>query len=176
MLDNFADPDAGGFFFTAHDHEQLIHRPRSFADDATPSGNGVAATVLIRLGYLLGDERYLAVAQRTLQAGWLAMLEYPQAHGSLLHALEEYLNPPHVIVIRGGDEAAAWQQLAHAGFNPRRLVFCIAPDAGDLPGALKDRKPGDDVTAYVCKGHVCGLPVTDLAAFAGALADSTTRH
>jgi uncharacterized protein YyaL (SSP411 family) len=171
MLDSFADTREGGFFFTAHDHEPLILRPRSFADDATPSGNGVAATVLIRLGYLLGETRYLEFAQRTLQAGWLAMLEYPQAHGSLLNALEEYLNPPHVIIIRGGDQAAPWQQLANAGFNPRRLVFRIPPDAGNLPGALNQRRPGDGVVAYVCKGHVCGLPVEDLAAFAGALAD-----
>ena len=54
VLAHFADPRAGGFYFTSDDHEPLIHRSKSFSDDATPAGNGVAAFVLQRMGYLLG--------------------------------------------------------------------------------------------------------------------------
>jgi uncharacterized protein YyaL (SSP411 family) len=43
LLNRFEDRDAGGFFFTAHDHEVLIHRPKTGHDNATPAGNGVAA-------------------------------------------------------------------------------------------------------------------------------------
>ena len=50
MLEHFEDRARGGFYFTADDHEQLIHRSREFADDATPAGNGVAALALQRLG------------------------------------------------------------------------------------------------------------------------------
>ena len=66
LLRHFTDERAGGFFFTSDDHEQLIHRPKSFGDDATPAGNGVAAFALQRMGYLLGDARYLEAAERTL--------------------------------------------------------------------------------------------------------------
>ena len=46
VLAHFVDADAGGLFFTSDDHETLIYRSKSFADDATPSGNGIAAFVL----------------------------------------------------------------------------------------------------------------------------------
>jgi len=58
MLRHFEDRDSGGFFFTADDHEQLILRPKTFSDDATPAGNGVAARLLVRLGFLLAEPRY----------------------------------------------------------------------------------------------------------------------
>ena len=61
----------------------LIHRSKAFSDDATPSGNGIAAQVLLRLGHLLGEPRYLAAAERTLRAAWRALERYPQSHVSL---------------------------------------------------------------------------------------------
>ena len=43
LLAHFEDRPTGGFFFTSHDHEALITRPKPGYDHATPSGNGVAA-------------------------------------------------------------------------------------------------------------------------------------
>ncbi|MBV8742096.1 MAG: thioredoxin domain-containing protein, partial [Sinobacteraceae bacterium] len=100
VLQHFADP-AGGFFFTSDDHEVLIHRSKTFADDATPSGNGIAAYVLQRLGHLLGENRYLAAAEQTLRAAWGAIEQFPQAHTTLLLALEELLHPPQLVILRG---------------------------------------------------------------------------
>ena len=171
LLADFEDTGRGGFFFTAHDHEHLIHRPKSFSDDATPAGNGVTAGLLIQLGYLLGENRYLEAAQRTLAAAWQPLAEYPHAHGTLLNALESLLSPPDVIVIRGDSPDAQWQRLAQAGFNPQRLVFSIPADATDLPGALAERRAGEGTLAYLCRGHVCAPPVTRLEELAGALAE-----
>jgi len=56
LLDEFHDPVQGGFFFTSHDHETLIHRPKPGPDNATPSGNAVAALALNRLSFLTRDE------------------------------------------------------------------------------------------------------------------------
>lgn len=77
LLSQFEDPQQGGFFFTSHDHEQLIHRPKPGPDQATPSGNGVAVLTLQRLGHLLGEARYLAAAERALT------LFYPSISTSL---------------------------------------------------------------------------------------------
>jgi len=68
MLARFEDKQLGGFFFTSDDHEALIHRSKSFSDDAIPAGNGIAARALIRAGYLLGETRWLEAAERTLRA------------------------------------------------------------------------------------------------------------
>ncbi|MCP4302037.1 MAG: thioredoxin domain-containing protein [Gammaproteobacteria bacterium] len=168
MLEHFEDRDVGAFFFTADDHETLIDRPKPLADEAVPSGNGIAAFALQRLGFLLGETRYLDAAERTLRASWRAITEYPHGHVSLLTALEEYLNQPEVIVIRGGaEEIARWQDAAARLYAPRRLVFAISSDAIDLPGVLADRAAiGGEAIAYRCLGTHCEMPVTTWEALA----------
>ena len=81
--------------------EALIVRPKTFSDDATPAGNGVAARLLVRLGYLLGETRYLDAAEATLRAARAAIERYPHGHGSLLMALDEFTAPPTIVVLRG---------------------------------------------------------------------------
>ncbi len=171
MLEHFADNDNGGFYFTADDHEALIHRPKPLADEAVPSGNGIAAFALQRLGFLLGESRYLDAAERTLRAGWPAINEYAHGHVSLLNALEEYLDHPEIVIIRGEtDEIARWRDSAARLYAPRRLVFAIGADAVDLPGALADRKARDGETvAYRCLGTHCEMPVTTWEALAAQL-------
>src|SRR5579862_1023084 len=41
MLEQFLDRERGGFFFTAAEHEPLIHRTKTFNDESIPAGNGV---------------------------------------------------------------------------------------------------------------------------------------
>jgi uncharacterized protein YyaL (SSP411 family) len=171
LLEHFEDPEDGGFFFTANDHEALIHRPKPLADEAVPSGNGIAAFALQRLGFLLGETRYLDAAERCLRASWRALAEYPHGHVSLLTALEEYLEHPEIVVIRGAaDEIARWRDAAAKVYAPRRLVFAIDADASDLPGALAERRASDGETiAYRCLGTHCELPVTTWEALAAQL-------
>jgi uncharacterized protein YyaL (SSP411 family) len=96
LLDDFEDPEAGGFFLTAHDHEKLIHRPKPLADESTPSGNGVAAAALLRLGRLLDEPRYLQAAERTLRLAAEPIKRYPPAHAGLLVALDDLLHTSDV--------------------------------------------------------------------------------
>ena len=173
LLDHFEDPESGGFFFTANDHEELIHRPKPLADESVPSGNGIAAFALQRLGFLLGETRYLDAAGRTLRAAWRAMDEYPHGHVTLLTALEEYLDHPEIVIIRGDeDEIARWRDAAAKLYAPRRLVFAIGRDEQSLPGALADRAAlPDDAVAYRCLGTHCELPVTSWEALAASLSE-----
>jgi uncharacterized protein YyaL (SSP411 family) len=158
LLTHFEDP-RGGFFFTADDHERLIHKPKPFTDDATPAGNGVAALVLVALGHLLGEERYLAAAERTVRAALHAAERYPEAHATLLMALDALLAPPELVVLRGDDEELApWQRELQSQFAPRRLAFGIPRDAV-LPGLLAERRPQAGPVAYVCSGMTCRTPV-----------------
>ena len=173
MLEHFEDRENGGFWFTADDHEQLIHRSKPFADEAIPSGNGVAALALQRLGFLLGETRYLDAAERTLRAAWRALDEYPHGHVTLLAALEEYTEHPEIVVIRGLEsDISNWRDSAAKVYAPGRLVFAIPADATGLPGALAERAPIDGETvAYRCLGTHCELPVTTWEALAAQLSD-----
>jgi uncharacterized protein YyaL (SSP411 family) len=164
VLRHFEDP-AGGFFFTSDDHETLIHRGKAFADEATPAGNGVAALVLQRAGYLLGENRYLAAAERTLRAAWSGLEQHPEGHATLLTALEESLNPPQLVIIRGeAAESARWAAALGRLYAPRRMVFAIPADAASLPEALGAKPPRFPAVAYVCRGMVCEAPVSTLEA------------
>jgi uncharacterized protein YyaL (SSP411 family) len=166
MLAHFEDKQDGGFYFTADDHEKLLQRPKPLADDATPSGNGVAAFTLARLGHLLGEAHYLDAAERTLKAAWSAMRQMPYAHDTLLDALEEHLAPPQTVVLRGVEgEMQRWRRLANETYAPRRLVVAIPDNASGLPGVLAERKPIDTVTAYVCEGLACSAPLIEFEAF-----------
>jgi uncharacterized protein YyaL (SSP411 family) len=91
MLDHFADAQRGGFFFTADDHEPLIVRKKEFADSPTPSSNGMAAMLFLRLNEHRADDRYRAAAESTLRAGTPFMRQFPTATGQLLLALEKFL-------------------------------------------------------------------------------------
>ena len=178
LLEHFQDPEEGGFFFTADDHEPLMHRPKPLADEAVPSGNGIAAFALQRLGFLLGDTRYLDAAEKTLRYAWRAMDKYPHGHLSLLGALEETIHHPEIIIIRGNhDEIRRWRESAAKIYAPRRLVFAIGSDTEGLPGALAERKPVPDETiAYRCVGSHCSLPISSWEALAAELSETRENN
>jgi uncharacterized protein YyaL (SSP411 family) len=165
LLAHFADRERGGFYFTADDHESLILRSKTFGDDATPSGNGIAALALLRFGYLLGEERYLAAAEGTLRAFWMPLSRDPQMHISLLVALEELLRPTHIVILRGAQaQLSEWQRQLAALYAPARLVLAIPAEARALPAALAAKAATEGTLAYVCRGSVCAAPVTSLPA------------
>ncbi|MDZ7770245.1 MAG: thioredoxin domain-containing protein [Woeseiaceae bacterium] len=178
LLDHFLDADEGGFWFTADDHEALMHRPKPLADEAVPSGAGIAAFSLQRLGFLLGEARYLDAAERTLGNAWQAIEQHPHAHVSLLTALEEYVGHPEIIIIRGPyDEASRWRDAASRLYAPRRLVFAIPADEASLPGALAERaaRPGHTI-AYRCTGSQCSLPFDTFDDLTAVLTEITEKR
>jgi len=161
LLVRFEDREAGGFFFTAHDHEVLIHRPKSGHDNATPAGNGIAACALQRLGHLLGEDRYLTAAEKTLRLFWPQIRRSPAGFGSLLLALEEALTPPEIIVLRGpADGMVEWTRAL--GADPRRLVLPLPNGIPGLPETLA-KPESDRVNAWVCRGVTCLAPTANLA-------------
>ena len=164
LLARFQDRD-GGFFFTSHDHEQLIHRPKPGHDNATPSGNGVAAFALGRLGHLAGEPRYLDAARRAVAAFYPAMQRYPGGFGALTIALEECLAPPEVIVLRGPTpRLRPWLKELAPEFRPHSMLVGIDGAESGLPPALdKPAAPGR-VNAYVCRGVTCLEPVSQMEA------------
>jgi uncharacterized protein YyaL (SSP411 family) len=168
LLDQFEDRAHGGFFFVSHDHEHLLHRTKSGQDHATPSGNGVAALALNRLGHLVGEPRFCEAAARALHAFTPLLERAPAAHTSLCAALEEELAPPAIVILRGGTDAAAWQRKINQRYLPHALVLAIPTGVAGLPAAL-DKPAGNNVNAWVCKGVTCLPPLADCAALLAVL-------
>ncbi len=160
LLDQFEDRDNGGFYFVSHDHERLIHRAKIGHDNATPSGNGIAAFALNRLGHLLGEPRWCEAAERTLKAFKPAMERQASGHSSLCVALGELLAPPAVVVLRG-DEAADWQRRLAAHYLPQALIVRVPDGLSGLPAVLDKPAPARGVNAWVCRGVECLSAITD---------------
>jgi hypothetical protein len=171
MLERFEDREHGGFWFTAHDGEQLIHRSRVLADDATPAGSAVAAGALLRLGGLLTEPRYLLAAERTLRSAWTLLADQPLGYVQLATSLEDWLHPPAIVVVRGApDSIAPWRRELQRGFDPRVVVYGVPAGEPALPPALADKVPGHGTTAWLCRGTHCEAPFTELCALQAALA------
>lgn len=167
LLNHFEDKDLGGFYFTANDHERLIQRPKTLSDESTPSGNGIAALALGRLGYILGETNYIEAAERTLQFAGHAISQSPIGHTSLLNSFEELITPPQIIILRGKpDKLDIWQKACNKGYAPQRMVFSIDAEEKGLPQALAEKKfkntNREGVTAYVCQGTQCNAPIENL--------------
>ncbi len=180
IIEQFGDPDRGGFYFTAKDHEQLIQRPKTLGDDATPSGNGIAAIALARLGYLLAEPKYIQVADRTLQFAAQSISQSPIGHTSLLHALEEQHQPPQIIILRGKrEQVKQWQEACQHGYAPQRMVFSIDENQTGLPEALTEKKHNhsnkEGVTAYVCSGTQCDSPIEHFDEFQKILSKTSIQ-
>jgi uncharacterized protein YyaL (SSP411 family) len=173
LLGHFQDPEAGGFFFTADDHERLIQRPKPLGDDSTPAGNGVAAFALARLGHLLGEQRYLGAAEGAIRTAWEHIRQIPHAHCTLLEALEEQIQPTETIVIRGtGAALEQWRRRALQHYAPRRFTLAIPSSETQLPGLLGAREPGGETRAYICSGTRCEAPIEDFTLFDQRLAET----
>jgi uncharacterized protein YyaL (SSP411 family) len=162
LLERFEDRENGGFFFTSHDHERLIHRPKPGYDNATPSGNGVAALALQRLHYLTGESRYAVAAERTLAQFHSAMMEQPGGHAALLMALEEHLVPTRTVILRGpATDLPRWRAALAQRYLPRTMVVAIDTESRDLPPVLAKPSAGR-VNAWVCEGVTCLAPIDRL--------------
>ncbi len=152
LLERFEDSEHGGFWFTAHDDEPLIHRSRVVADDATPAGNAVAAGALLRLGGLLAEPRYLLAAERTLRSAWALLVEQPLGTVQMATSLDDWLHPSAIVILRGEPDAIAlWRRDLQRTFDPRVAVFAISAHEPDLPEALSAKQPSRD-------NHSVGMP------------------
>ena len=172
LLDQFEDRPTGGFFFTTHDHEPLIQRPKPAHDDALPAGNGIAAQVLLKLGHLTGRTAYLDAAEQTLRWAWPLLQQTPTACNALLTALEDDLEPGQLVVLRGAGAALdAWRARCVEPCAPRRLTLAIPAGASVPAGLLAERQAGTaPVTAYVCAGLQCLPPIATLTELESVLA------
>jgi len=176
LIEQFEDPDRGGFFFTARDHEQLLHRPKPGHDNATPSGNGVAAGVLGRLAALTGDNRYARAAERTLEIFYPAMREHAAGHGQLCIALGELLTPPSVLVLRGEPQAVArWSAELAREYLPRLLLVPADNGATGLPPLLDKPLRSEAVNGWLCHGVTCRAPISSLEELRSACKDPELR-
>jgi uncharacterized protein YyaL (SSP411 family) len=176
MIEEFWDEEEGAFFYTGQSHENLIVRSKDFFDNATPSGNSVAAEVLLRIGLLTDDADYQRRAATILRLMAFTMQRYPSGFGRLLCALDFYLGSPKEIALVGDSRAPETHALRREiwiAYLPNKVVAQGAPGdtkAGELVPLLGARpQMNGKATAYVCEHFACKAPTTDPSELASQL-------
>ena len=167
---HYADADTGGYFWSADDADDLLLRPHSTSDDATPNPNAVAAGNLVRLAVLAGDDKWRAQADRLIE-GILSSAERNLfGHVALLNALDLRLRAAQ-IVVTGKDAGRLAQAALQLPFLDRIVLRAASP--ADLPAAHPAQDKLETVSesaAFICVGETCSLPVTEPDQIAAAVA------
>jgi uncharacterized protein YyaL (SSP411 family) len=182
MIEEFADPGQGGFYYTGKSHEALIARQKDLFDNATPSGNGMAATALLRLGALTGREDLRKAGRGALGAVRAVIENAPSAAGQSLIALDfELASVRELAVIAGADpeEFRAALEAIFARFQPHAVAAPATTEQAALLARqvplLADRPARDGrTTTYICEHFACREPVTGLDGLLAALDDLGT--
>jgi uncharacterized protein YyaL (SSP411 family) len=168
VLVRFTDAESGALYDTAADAERLIRRPQDPTDNAAPSGWSAAAGALLSYAAHTGSEPHRSAAERALGVVKALGPRVPRFIGWGLAAAEALLDGPREVAVVGpsADDPGTRElhRTALLGSAPGAVVACGTPGGDEFP-LLADRvlvegKP----TAYVCRGFVCDLPVTDAAA------------
>ena len=169
MLREFWDERGGGLFYTGKSHQPLISRAKPVFDASIPSGNAIAAQLLLRLYHLVGAEDYHTRAETILRSYYDAMVSQPFGFAHMLCALDQYLHPAKEIVIVGERSDARTTDLIkeiHSLYLPNKAVQVFAPgESLEKVSPLMVGKQQIDgrPTAYVCQNFTCSAPVTSWA-------------
>lgn len=173
MIDHFEDRQ-GGFYDTRDDHETLITRPKDIQDNATPSGNALAASALLKMSAYTGRGDWRDMAETMLASVQDLVKRHPLGFGKWLCAFDFALSPVREVAILGNPNHARTQDLIDTlwrQYQPH-LVAAISdfPPPADAPPLLEDRHLVDELpTGYVCQNFFCQHPVNDSEAFADQL-------
>ena len=172
MIAHFSAPNAGasaglvGFYDTSDDHETLVARPRDLQENATPSGNAMAVTALLKLAGFTNDARYVDIAHRALAQTQPMMAQYPLGFGQWLQALSYTLAQPReiaIIGVIGSADTQALLDIVRSGYRPFQVLALGVPSSEpSVVPLLLDRGLVDGrAAAYICREFTCQAPSTE---------------
>jgi uncharacterized protein len=171
---HYADPDTGGYYLSADDSSDLLLRPHSTSDDATPNHNAVAAQNLVRLAVLAGSDSWRGKADRLIESILSAAERNLFGHVALLNALDLRLRAAEIVATgpKAEDFARAALKLPYLD----RIVL-RAVSGNDLPPshpAHEKLRAASGSAAFVCVGERCSLPLIEPSQIATTVAAMRT--
>ena len=171
MTDLFWDETNGAFFFTADDGEEQIVRTKELYDGAIPSGNSVAALVLLRLGRITGKSEYENMAATIGKLFSENVEKSPTAFTQLLLAVDFGIGPSYEIVVVGdrqSEDTRSMLRRIQESFLPNKVVILKPSDSQQkevvriAPFTETQVAMNGKTTVYVCQNYACKSPTTEI--------------
>ena len=174
MLEQFWEPQEQVFYYTGQDHEKLVNRPREYQDGATPAGQSIAVTALLKLARLCHMPEWEDIALASLQAAAPLMRQIPTGVAQMLIAAQTALGTAQeAVLIPGSDADATAEALRHLRrkFSPGRLVLVARANTPEwlTPWFEGRTAQGGEPTLYLCEQNTCAAPARGLAEIQAAL-------
>ena len=167
LITHFWDDSSNGFFFTSDNHEKLIMRPKNNYDLSMPSGNSVAAYVLLKLYHITQNKQFFEIAKKIIESQAISAAENPFAFGYLLNVLYLYYQKPTEITIINDKNSELVSSLRKK-FLPESIMVLVE-NQNNLELLFKHsffsgkEFQNDKTTVFVCKNFSCSLPLSDLS-------------
>jgi uncharacterized protein len=173
MIEGFGDPELGGFFTTANDHEELVARRKDVDDHPIPSGNSAAAYSLLRLAALTGDAEYEKEAVGVLRLLGRIAAQHPVGLAHLLRAIDFHVSATQEVALVGASDGdlSPLAGVVRSRLRPH-VVLAGGAEGTERPELMVGRTAIDGgPAAYVCEKFSCRRPVTEPAELAALLGD-----
>jgi uncharacterized protein YyaL (SSP411 family) len=168
LITLFGD-EGGAFFMSGDDVSDTPVRPKNTHDGALPSGNAIAAMVLLRLASLLDNDTYAKKATDVLAAVSGEMQAYPSGFTALLLAQMLHSHGLQRIAITAGDGKEVLLG-AFRGGHPFADVIACQEDLRAIAPHLEEYKSIEGkAAAYICDRQGCRPPVMEPEALVKAL-------
>ncbi len=161
MLELFRDPEGNGLFFSKGPLSPI----KTFYDGAIPSGNSVAAMILLKLGRITGRVELEREGWKILEGASGVIGNSPSAYTFLLTAADFALGPTKEIVVaaKSRHEAEDFLRLLNAHFIPESIILFRPEKPERLAPWLEPLSPIEGkATVYLCENYACRLPITEI--------------
>ena len=167
LVEHFWDSETNSFYMTADDHEKLIIRPKSNYDLSLPSGNSVAANLLLRLFHLTQDKKFLEISTKIMENQAQMAAENPFGFGHLLNTVFMYLQKPREITVLNSQNKEIVDSLTNR-FMPESILVTVKNEnqlnnLSNLPFFEGKQFQNDKTTVFVCKDFTCSLPLETIS-------------
>jgi len=167
LVEHFWDSETNSFYMTADDHEKLIIRPKSNYDLSLPSGNSVAANLLLRLFHLTQDKKFLEISTKIMENQAQMAAENPFGFGHLLNTVFMYLQKPREITVLNSQNNEIVDSLTNR-FMPESILVTVKNgnqlnNLSKLPFFEGKQFQNHKTTVFVCKDFTCSLPLETIS-------------
>ena len=162
MIDDFYDDKDGGFFLTSYNAETSIARVKDATDEAMPSGNSIAALILLELSDISENENYAELAQEVFTTFGFEANQSPTEYSQFLTALIYSLGKHRTFLIAENPNDKDTDKIIKS-LNQRLFTDSIVlykrsdnPEIQQIYTSAKNKNALDQKTEiYICEKTTC---------------------